>query len=97
VDHGASVMKACAGEEVLIRAVHPGGRQRQHTFTTIGFGYDDLFPGFGFPNSALLGPGKVISASLTMRAKPGLYLWMDGTSTLREGGIWGLLSVETCN
>ena len=86
--HGALVLNACAGEELVMRVVHPGGRQRQHTFTTIGFDYDDLFPSFGFPHSALLGPGKVVTASVTKRAQIGTYLWFDGTATLRDGGVW---------
>ena len=93
---GAVVLNACAGEEISIRVVHPGGRQRQHTFTTIGMDYDDVFPNFGFPHSALLGPGKVLTASLSRKAEVGTYAWFDGTSTLREGGVWGLLEVRNC-
>lgn len=95
--HGALVMNACEGEELVVRVVHPGGRQRQHTFTTIGLDYDDLFPSFGFPHAALLGPGKVVTASLTRSAVKGTYLWFNGTAPLREGGSWGLLDVKSCN
>jgi len=86
-------MTACEGEEIVIRAMHPGGRSRQHSFATVGLDYDDLFPGFGFPRAALLAPGKTVTASLTYKAVPGTYLWTDGTATLRSGGIWGLLQV----
>lgn len=87
-------MTACEGEEIVIRAMHPGGRSRQHSFATVGLDYDDLFPGFGFPRAALLAPGKTVTASLTYKAVPGTYLWTDGTATLRSGGIWGLLQVR---
>ena len=87
-------MTACEGEEIVIRAMHPGGRSRQHSFATVGLDYDDLFPGFGFPRAALLAPGKTVTASLTYKAVPGTYLWTDGTATLRSGGIWGLLQVK---
>lgn len=87
-------MTACEGEEIIIRAMHPGGRSRQHSFATVGLDYDDLFPGFGFPRAALLAPGKVVTASLTYKAVPGTYLWTDGGATLRSGGIWGLLKVS---
>jgi hypothetical protein len=50
-------------------------------------------PGFGFPHSALLAPGKAITASLTRKVKPGCYLWFDGPTQLRAGGTWGLLDV----
>ena len=85
---------ACAGDQVVLRAVHPGGRARQHAFTMNGYSYDDLFPGFGFPHSALLGPGKSASAWLSPTAVPGMRaLWLDGPRFLAAGGIWG--AVET--
>lgn len=86
-------LRACAGEQVVIRVVHPGGRARQRAFVMNGADYDDLFPGFGFPRSALLAPGKTISAWLTPRIEKGTYLWHDGPTTIRSGGVWGLLEV----
>lgn len=93
---------ACPGEQVVIRVVHPGGRARQHSFVMNGLGYDDLFPGFGFPNSALVAPGKSVSAWLHPRQTlgpdgqrqdmTGTVLWHDGPNFLMAGGIWGLLS-----
>ncbi|WP_100526161.1 cupredoxin domain-containing protein [Paracoccus aminovorans] len=93
---------ACPGEQVLMRVVHPGGRARQHSFVMNGLGYDDLFPGFGFPNSALVTPGKAISAWLhppqvlgpdgSRQDVRGTVLWHDGPNFLMAGGIWGLLS-----
>lgn len=87
------VLRAEAGDEVVIHLVHPGGRARQRAFVTIGQDYDDLFPGFGFPHAALLAPGKSLSASLTEKMRPGCYLWHDGPLHLRSGGTWGLLDV----
>lgn len=86
-------LRACAGEQVVIRVIHPGGRARQRTFVMNGTDYDDLFPGFGFPHSALLAPGKSISAWLSPRIKAGTYLWHDGPTTIRAGGVWGTLDV----
>lgn len=85
---------AKSGEEVVIRVLHPGGRARQRTFTMNGYTYDDLFPGFGFPRSALLAPGKAISAWLRPDAGVGPVLWHDGPTFLRAAGTWGLLDVE---
>jgi manganese oxidase len=87
------VLRAEAGEEVVIHVVHPGGRARQRAFVTLAQDYDDLFPGFGFPRAALLGPGKAITASLTRALESGCYLWFDGPTPLRAGGAWGLLDV----
>lgn len=87
------VLRAEAGEEVVIHLVHPGGRARQRAFVTIAQDYDDLFPDFGFPHSALLAPGKSMSASLTEVMREGCYLWFDGPLHLRSGGTWGLLDV----
>lgn len=87
------VLRAIAGEEVVVHIVHPGGRARQRSFATIGQDYNDLFPGFGFPRSALLAPGKAITASFSKRLEPGCYLWFDGPLHLRAGGVWGLLDV----
>ncbi|NHF72003.1 cupredoxin domain-containing protein [Paracoccus xiamenensis] len=94
VDHPNAIrLKACAGEQVVIRVIHPGGRARQRAFVMNGADYDDLFPGFGFPRSALVAPGKTISAWLSPRIKAGTYLWHDGPTTTRAGGTWGLLEV----
>lgn len=87
------VLRAVAGEEVVVHVVHPGGRARQRAFATIAQDYSDLFPGFGFPRAALLAPGKAITASLTKTVEPGCYLWFDGPLHLRAGGVWGLLDV----
>ena len=89
------VLRAVAGEEVVVHVVHPGGRARQRAFATIAQDYSDLFPGFGFPRAALLAPGKAITASLTKVVEPGCYLWFDGPLHLRAGGVWGLLDVLT--
>ena len=86
-------LRACAGEQVVIRVIHPGGRARQRAFVMNGVDYDDLFPGFGFPRSALLAPGKSVSAWLSPRIKAGTYLWHDGPTTIRAGGVWGVLHV----
>lgn len=96
VDRKPLELRACKGDQVVIRVVHPGGRARQHSFVMNGLGYDDLFPGFGFPNAALLAPGKTVSAWLhpsgngVPDGKP--YLWHDGPSFLMAGGIWGHLT-----
>jgi hypothetical protein len=87
------VLRATAGEEVVVHVVHPGGRARQRAFATVAQDYNDLFPGFGFPRAALLAPGKSITASLTKPVEPGCYLWFDGPLHLRSGGVWGLLDV----
>ena len=89
------VLRAVAGEEVVVHVVHPGGRARQRAFVTIAQDYDDLFHGFGFPRAALLAPGKAITASLTKAVTPGCYLWFDGPAHTRSGGSWGLLDVVT--
>lgn len=87
------VLKVVAGEEVVIHVVHGGGRARQHAFATIGQNYNDLFPGFGFPRSALVAPGKAITASFTRKMAVGCYLFHDGPTQLRAGGLWGLIDV----
>ncbi len=87
------VLKVVAGEEIVVHVVHPGGRARQHAFATIGQNYNDLFPGFGFPRSALVAPGKAITASLTRKAEVGCYLFHDGPAYLQAGGLWGLIDV----
>lgn len=87
-------LQACEGEQVLIRVVHPGGRARQRAFVTNGYGYDELFPGFGFPNAALLAPGKTVSAWLTPSMRPGKAVWHDGPLHIRAGGAWGLIDVS---
>lgn len=93
-------LTACANEQVVVRVVHPGGRARQRAFVMNGLGYDDLFPGFGFRNAALLAPGKTINAWLTPRERPDdakddveTFYWHDGPTHLRAGGVWGVLDV----
>ena len=58
-----------------------------------GYTYDDIFPGFGFPRSVLLAPGKSMSAWLYPEATPvpGIALWHDGPAFIRAAGVWGLL------
>ncbi|MGB3179138.1 MAG: hypothetical protein WBA90_14800 [Albidovulum sp.] len=90
-------LSACVGEKIVIRVVHPGGRARQRAFAVNGYDYDDLFPGFGFPRSALLAPGKSISAWLWPKAEAGRFLWHDGPTHIRAGGVWGLLDVTSCD
>ncbi|WP_411033065.1 hypothetical protein [Shinella sp. BYT-45] len=87
------VLKVVKGEEVIVHVVHPGGRARQHAFATIGQNYNDLFPGFGFPRSALVAPGKAVTASLTRKMAVGCYLFQDGPTYLQAGGLWGLIDV----
>lgn len=87
------VLRVAENEEVVVHVVHPGGRARQHAFAMIGQNYNDLFPGFGFPRSALVAPGKAITASLTRRMAVGCYLFGDGPTQLRAGGLWGLIDV----
>ncbi|ETX12796.1 hypothetical protein OCH239_17075 [Roseivivax halodurans JCM 10272] len=87
------VVRAVAGEEMVIHAVHPGGRARQRALATVGQDYDDLFPGFGFPRAALLGPGKALTASFRKPLEAGCYLFFDGPTHLRSGGVWGLIDV----
>ena len=87
------VLRAQAGEEVVIHVVHPGGRARQRALVTIGQDYDDLFPGFGFPHAALVAPGKAVPASLSRVVEPGCYLWFDGPTQIRGAGAWGLLDI----
>ncbi|WP_147273281.1 hypothetical protein [Paracoccus lutimaris] len=90
---GQPRLPACAGEQIVIRVVHPGGRARQRSFAMNGYSYDELFPGFGFPRSALLAPGKAITAWLRPEAKPGTTVWHDGPTHLRAAGTWGLIDV----
>lgn len=92
-DAPMAVLRAEAGEEVTIGVLQPSGRARQHAFVTIAQGYDDLFPGFGFPHSALMSAGKGLSASLYRPVRAGCYFWHDGPTYLSAGGIWGLLDV----
>ena len=88
------VLDAVAGEEVMIRVVHPGGRARQRAFLMSGNGFDDLFPGFGFPNAALLAPGKAVTAALRRPVSKGCHLWQDGPRLMVGHGVWGLLDVR---
>ena len=87
------VLRSVAGEEVVIGVLEPGGRARQRAFVTVAQDYDDLFPGFGFPHSALVAPGKAIDASLSRPVRAGCYLWHDGPTHLRASGSWGLIDV----
>ncbi|NUJ79183.1 hypothetical protein HUN39_03890 [Methylocystis sp. FS] len=91
------VLSARAGEEVMFRVVHPGGRARQRAFIITGNGFDDLFPGFGFPNAALLAPGKAITAALRRPLGPGCHFWHDGPRLMAGHGAWGLLEVTDEN
>jgi len=91
------VLSARAGEEVMFRVVHPGGRARQRAFIITGNGFDDLFPGFGFPNAALLAPGKAITAALRRPLGPGCHFWHDGPRLMVGHGAWGLLEVTDEN
>ena len=86
-------LRACDGDRVVIRVVHPGGRARQRAFVMNGYGYDDLFPGFGFPHSALLAPGKAVSAWLDRPFDPAVTgLWHDGPTSLVARGTWGVVA-----
>ena len=87
------VLRVAKGEEIVVHVVHPGGRARQRAFVTVGQDYDDLFPGSGFARAALLAPGKAVTASILTKAETGCYLWFDGPTQTRGGGVWGLLDV----
>jgi manganese oxidase len=96
---GQPRLQACEGEQIVIRVLQPSGRARQHAFAMHGYSYDELFPGFGFPRSALLAPGRAISAWLTPQAQvhgdeAQTVLWHDGPLTRYAQGIWGLLDVH---
>lgn len=39
-------------------------------------------------------PGKTITAKLIGGAKPGKYLYRDGTMQIFSGGVWGHFNVE---
>ncbi|MGE3916463.1 MAG: hypothetical protein AB7F78_12280 [Hyphomicrobiaceae bacterium] len=83
-----------ANEEVVIRVSHPSGRARQRSFVLYGAGYDDLVPGFGSMHSALLAPGKSLSAHICASRVPGTYLWRDGPQPIFAGGVWGHVVVN---
>lgn len=87
------VLASRRGDDVAIRIVHPGGRARQRAFVLTGAGYADLFPGFGFPDSALLMPGKAVTAHWIRRAESGCQLWRDGPNYMVGQGVWGLHGV----
>lgn len=88
------VLDALAGEEVILRLVHPGGRARQRAFVMTGNGYDDLLPGFGSPNAALLAPGKALTAAMRRPVAAGCHFWQDGPRPMAGHGVWGLLEVR---
>lgn len=91
---GGFDLKACEGQQVVIRLVHPGGRARQRVFVMNGYNYADLFPGFGFPRAALLAPGKSLTAWLDPAAVKGVTgFWHDGPTSIMSGGVWGRLTV----
>ena len=81
-------------EQVVIRVSHASGRARQRSFVLYGAGYDDLVPGFGSMHSALLAPGKSISAHVCASRVPGTYLWRDGPQPIFAGGVWGHVVVS---
>ena len=84
-------LTSAPGDEVAIRVVHPGGRARQRAFVFTGGGYDDIAPGFGFPNAALLAPGKAVTAHLRDVARAGdCQIWRDGPNYMVGQGVWGL-------
>jgi manganese oxidase len=93
--HGieTQIFSAKAADEIMFRIIHPGGRARQRAFIPVGFDYDDLYPGFGVPHSALLAPGKAVSALATAPAEAGCYMWRDGPNQIWASGVWGLLDV----
>ena len=87
------VLASRRGDDVAMRIVHPGGRARQRAFVLTGAGYADLFPGFGFPDAALLMPGKALTAHWLRRAESGCQLWRDGPNYMVGQGVWGLHGV----
>lgn len=93
-DNGDTTLSVGKGQRIVIRVVDPGGRARQHSFVMNGYDYDDLFPGFGFPHSALVGPGLSVSAWLAPKAGECGALWHDGPLTLFARGLWGRIVTE---
>jgi manganese oxidase len=85
---------ARSGEEIAIRIVHSTARARQRAFVPTFTGYDDLFPGFGSGHSALIGPGKALTAWGRAPCTTGRYLWRDGPQPMFASGVWGHLTVE---
>jgi manganese oxidase len=94
---------ARAGETVKFRVLQPGGRARQRAFQIVGNDYADLLPfavdgngdkttRMGSPASALLAPGKAITATLK-GVRPGCYVYRDGPTSLLSGGVWGSFKV----
>ncbi len=81
-------------EEIAVRIALPQGRARQRAFVSTGFGYDDLMPGFGSGHSALLGPGKAMTAFGCAPQASGEYLWRDGPQHIFAAGVWGYLAVS---
>ncbi|HEV7253607.1 MAG TPA: hypothetical protein VGN97_11000 [Mesorhizobium sp.] len=82
------------GGETLIRVVHPQGRARQRAFVPLGSDYEDIFLGFGSGHSALLAPGKGITAASCAPQEVGKYLWFDGARHVFAGGAWGVFDVK---
>lgn len=82
------------GEQVVVHAVHPGGRARQRTFISYGSSYDDLgVPRFGSPSSSLLAPQRAVTMDLG-RIANGLWLYRDGTAFHMAGGAWGYIDAR---
>lgn len=101
-DHGSETVRrvpgprlaAYAGEEMMIRVVHPSGRARQRAFLMHGAPYDDLMPGFGSPHSGLLAPGKSMNAGFCAPRVAERYLWRDGPQHIFAAGVWGHIEVS---
>ena len=91
------VLRMQPREQTMVRVLHPSGRARQRAFVTYGVDYHDLFPGFGSAHSALLGPGKALTASFCAPQVAGEYLWRDGPQHIFAAGVWGHFHVGTTN
>ena len=87
------LVEVSSGGEFALRIAHPFGRARQRAFVPLFAGYDDLFPGFGSGHSALIGPGKGLTAWAKAPETQGCYLWRDGPQPIFAGGAWGHLAV----
>ncbi|MEE4015909.1 hypothetical protein V1T76_27880 [Roseibium sp. FZY0029] len=88
-----ALINSKAEQEIMVRIVEPQGRARQRAFVPTGTGYHDMFPGFGSGHSALIAPGKGVTAAMKAPATPGDYLWFDGPRQLMSGGTWGLMRI----
>jgi manganese oxidase len=88
------ILRAAPEEEQFVRVLHPHGRARQRAYVPLGSDYEDIFLGFGSGHSALLAPGKGITAASCAPRTRGTYIWFDGAKHLFSGGTWGAMRVD---